>query len=140
VTCYTQPCKPCKVKYVLDYLPQGGESSPRGIWGICAPALPDVLTNDACQQYGFHSDGRRASVLFGDLVELLVSTSHDYPFDLSVPFLLKKHMRLKHGLSMDLAQFSTVLWIERVTKMQFLQFRLIRCECFVTPFLQTGLE
>jgi hypothetical protein len=44
VTCYTQPCKPCKVKYVLDYLPQGGESSPRGRWGIFAPALPEVLT------------------------------------------------------------------------------------------------
>jgi hypothetical protein len=44
VTCYTQPCKSCKVKYVLDYLPQGGESSPRGSWGICAPALPEVLT------------------------------------------------------------------------------------------------
>jgi hypothetical protein len=44
VTCYTQPCKPCKVKYVLDCLPQGDESSPRGGWGICAPALPEVLT------------------------------------------------------------------------------------------------
>jgi hypothetical protein len=44
VTCHTQPCKPCKVKYVLDYLPQGDESSPRGGWGICAPALPEVLT------------------------------------------------------------------------------------------------
>jgi hypothetical protein len=44
VTYYTQPCKPCKVKYVLDYLPQGDESSPRGRWGICAPALPEVLT------------------------------------------------------------------------------------------------
>jgi hypothetical protein len=44
VTCYTQPCKPCKVKYVLDYIPQGDESSPRGRWGICAPSLPDVLT------------------------------------------------------------------------------------------------
>jgi hypothetical protein len=44
VTCYTQPCKPWKVTYILDYLPQGGESSPRGRWGICAPALPEVLT------------------------------------------------------------------------------------------------
>jgi hypothetical protein len=44
VTCYTHPFKPCKVKYVLDYLPQGDESSPRGRWGICAPALPEVLT------------------------------------------------------------------------------------------------
>jgi hypothetical protein len=44
VTCYTQPCKPCKVTYILHYLPQGGESSPRGGWGICAPALPKVLT------------------------------------------------------------------------------------------------
>jgi hypothetical protein len=45
VTCYTQPCKPCKVTCILHYLPQGGgESSPRGVWGICAPALPEVLT------------------------------------------------------------------------------------------------
>jgi hypothetical protein len=46
VTCYTQPCKLCKVKYILDYLPQGGESPPRGRWGICAPALPEVLTHN----------------------------------------------------------------------------------------------
>jgi hypothetical protein len=46
VTCYTQPCKPCKVTCILHYLPQGGESSPRGGWGICAPALPEVLTLD----------------------------------------------------------------------------------------------
>jgi hypothetical protein len=44
VTCYTQLCKPCKVTYITHYLPQGGESSPRGSWGICAPALPEVLT------------------------------------------------------------------------------------------------
>jgi hypothetical protein len=44
VTCYTQPCKPCKVTYILHCLPQGGESSPRGSWGICARALPEVLT------------------------------------------------------------------------------------------------
>jgi hypothetical protein len=44
VTCNTQPCKPCKVKCVLDYLPQGDESSPRGRWGNCTPALPEVLT------------------------------------------------------------------------------------------------
>jgi hypothetical protein len=45
VTCYTQPSKPCEVKCVLDYLPQGDESSPRGRWVICAPALPEVLTD-----------------------------------------------------------------------------------------------
>jgi hypothetical protein len=28
----------------MHYLPQGGESSPRGSWGICVPALPEVLT------------------------------------------------------------------------------------------------
>jgi hypothetical protein len=44
VTCYTQPCRPCKLTYILHYLPQGDESSPRGRWGICAPALPEVLT------------------------------------------------------------------------------------------------
>jgi hypothetical protein len=44
VTCYTQPCKPCKLTYILHYLSQGDESSPRGRWGICAPALPEVLT------------------------------------------------------------------------------------------------
>jgi hypothetical protein len=44
VTCYTQPCKPCKVTCLLHYPPQGDESSPRGRWGICALALPEVLT------------------------------------------------------------------------------------------------
>jgi hypothetical protein len=44
VTCYTQPCKPCRVTCILHYLPLGDESSPRGRWGICAPDLPDVLT------------------------------------------------------------------------------------------------
>jgi hypothetical protein len=44
VTCYTQPCKPCKVNCLLHYLPLGDESSPRGGWGICVPALPEVLT------------------------------------------------------------------------------------------------
>jgi hypothetical protein len=28
----------------MHYLPWGDESSPRGRWGICAPALPEVLT------------------------------------------------------------------------------------------------
>jgi hypothetical protein len=28
----------------MHYLPQGDASSPRGEWGICAPALPEVLT------------------------------------------------------------------------------------------------
>jgi hypothetical protein len=44
VTCYTQPCKPCDITYTLHYLPQGDESYPKGGWGICAPALPEVLT------------------------------------------------------------------------------------------------
>jgi hypothetical protein len=44
VTCYNQPCKLCEVTYILHYLPQGDESSPRGSWGIYAPALPEVLT------------------------------------------------------------------------------------------------
>jgi hypothetical protein len=47
VTCHTQPCRPCEITYILHYLPQGDESSPRGIWGICAPALPEVLTAEA---------------------------------------------------------------------------------------------
>jgi hypothetical protein len=29
----------------MHYLPQGDASSPRGRWGICAPALPEVLTS-----------------------------------------------------------------------------------------------
>jgi hypothetical protein len=44
VTCHIQPCRPCEVTYILHYLPQGDESSPRGSWAICAPALPEVLT------------------------------------------------------------------------------------------------
>jgi hypothetical protein len=57
VTCYTQLCKPCEVKYILHYLPQGGESSPRGSWGICAPALPEVLTNKCKDpRGGIHPD------------------------------------------------------------------------------------
>jgi hypothetical protein len=43
VTCYTHPCKPCNITCIVYYLPQGDESSPRG-GGICAPALPEVLT------------------------------------------------------------------------------------------------
>jgi hypothetical protein len=46
VTCYTQPCKPCRVTCILQYLPQGDESSPRGRWDICAPALYEVLTEE----------------------------------------------------------------------------------------------
>jgi hypothetical protein len=34
----------------MHYLPQGDESSPRGSCGICAPALPEVLT-DAVTYY-----------------------------------------------------------------------------------------
>jgi hypothetical protein len=44
VTCYTQPCNAYKVIRLLHYLPLRDESSPRGGWGICAPALPEVLT------------------------------------------------------------------------------------------------
>jgi hypothetical protein len=29
----------------MHYLPKGDESSPRARWGICAPALPEVLTH-----------------------------------------------------------------------------------------------
>jgi hypothetical protein len=37
----------------MHYLPRGDASSPRGRWGICAPALPEVLTAtiDAGQIY-----------------------------------------------------------------------------------------
>jgi hypothetical protein len=41
VTCYTQPCNAYKVNALS---PEGDESSPRGRWSICAPALPGVLT------------------------------------------------------------------------------------------------
>jgi hypothetical protein len=58
VTCYTHPCKPCKLTYILHYLPQGGESSPRGRWGICAPALPEVLT------IGVGADGSNTMVAY----------------------------------------------------------------------------
>jgi hypothetical protein len=44
VTCYTQPCKPCKVAYIMHYLQLGDEPSPRGRWGVCVRALPEVLT------------------------------------------------------------------------------------------------
>jgi hypothetical protein len=50
VTCYTQLCKPCKVTCILNYLPQGDESSPRGGWGICAPALPEVFAWTAAEK------------------------------------------------------------------------------------------
>jgi hypothetical protein len=48
---------------------------------------------------------------------MLVSTSHGSPLDISIPFLLKKHVRLQHGLSLDLAQLSPVIWLEPVPKM-----------------------
>jgi hypothetical protein len=44
VTCYTQPCNAYEVICLPHYLPLGDESSPRGRWSICAPALPEVLT------------------------------------------------------------------------------------------------
>jgi hypothetical protein len=47
VTCHTQPCRPCAGTHIMHYLPQGVESSPRGSWGICAPALPEVLAHNA---------------------------------------------------------------------------------------------
>jgi hypothetical protein len=37
--------RPCAGTHILHYLPQGGELSPRGSWGICALALPEVLTH-----------------------------------------------------------------------------------------------
>jgi hypothetical protein len=40
----------------MHYLPLGDESSPRGRWGICAPALPEVLTHPAMQNLEFLSD------------------------------------------------------------------------------------
>jgi hypothetical protein len=70
VTCYTQPCKPCRVVHIMHYLPRGDESSPRGRWGICAPALPEVLT------LGFQIMGQ------GPVINLL--TYFDIPPNMSV--------------------------------------------------------
>jgi hypothetical protein len=39
----------------MHYLPQGGESSPMGSWGIFAPALPEVLTNAPLLAYAIWS-------------------------------------------------------------------------------------
>jgi hypothetical protein len=72
VTCYTQPCKLYKVKYVLDYLPQGDESSPRGRWGICAPALPEVLTLK-------NTPTPATSILHADIEGLARQESWNYP-------------------------------------------------------------
>jgi hypothetical protein len=84
VTCYIQPCKPCKVTYILHYLPQGDESSPRGGWGICAPALPEVLTVDwlAIEQQRQTEMGRN------NRIENASRISHDYKVGDKV--LLKK--------------------------------------------------
>jgi hypothetical protein len=49
VTGYTQPCNPYKVICLLRYLPLGDELSPRGRWSICAPDLPEVLTQNSSQ-------------------------------------------------------------------------------------------
>jgi hypothetical protein len=88
VTCYTQPCRPCAGTHILHYLPQGGELSPRGSWGICALALPEVLTVQPTTDVGTpltvhyqagkasHSPGpmainhRRRHVLYRDLPAL----------------------------------------------------------------------
>jgi hypothetical protein len=72
----------------MDYLPQGGESSPRGGWGICAPALPEVLTyldmlNDNMVGY--------ANVLSREMLDHLFETYGNITaVDLEINF---EHMR-----------------------------------------------
>jgi hypothetical protein len=61
VTCHTHPCRPCEVTYILHYLPQGDESSPRGSWGICAPTLPEVLTGGAV--VGAETEGKDEGIV-----------------------------------------------------------------------------
>jgi hypothetical protein len=41
--------------------PEGDESSPRGRWSICAPALPEVLTS------GIEENYKRASLYFSTI-------------------------------------------------------------------------
>jgi hypothetical protein len=45
---------------------------------------------------------------------LRIATSHGSPLDISIPFLLEKHVGPQHDLSLDLAKFSPMLWLERV--------------------------
>jgi hypothetical protein len=71
---------------------------------------------------------------------MLVTSGHGSSFDLSVPFLLKKHVGLQHCLLLDLTQFSPVLWLERVPEMQLLHLGLGGHEGFFSSFIQTGLE
>jgi hypothetical protein len=61
VTCYTQPCKQYKVTCLLHYPPLGDESSPRGGWGICALALPEVLAGliKAIKGLTYQFDGQK---------------------------------------------------------------------------------
>jgi hypothetical protein len=70
VTCHTQPCRPCEITYTLHYIPQGDDSSPRGSWGICAPSLPEVLTDFAAtvELYSTYIKQRKA-----DNSQLIVS-------------------------------------------------------------------
>jgi hypothetical protein len=70
----------------MHYLPQGDASSPRGRWGICAPALPDVLTfsseNLSCQVTTLVTTGARRRCccwfFFVVVLLLLVGKKHVY--------------------------------------------------------------
>jgi hypothetical protein len=91
VTCCTHPCKPCKVKYVLDYPPQGDESSPRGRWGICAPALPEVLTGKAWIEFKTMKESNAVEVAEYALANKI---SHAPVFDWWVHDLIRRKKRL----------------------------------------------
>jgi hypothetical protein len=92
VTFHTQPCRPCEVTYILNYLPQGEESSPRGGWGICAPALPEVLTQKKLDELTLDSypgEDVTACTAFAQKQFKVIQTGYAPPFSSGSNLLLK---------------------------------------------------
>jgi hypothetical protein len=49
-------------------------------------------------------------------------------------------MGLQHGLALCFAQFSLMLWLESLVKMQLLHLRMSCLESLLTPFLQSSFQ
>jgi hypothetical protein len=78
------------------------------------------------------------------LTAFSVNPGHDEKFPFFIAVIHVDLTGLKHEacryLSLDLTQFSPVLWLECVPEMQLLHLGLGSHEGFFSPFLQTGLE
>jgi hypothetical protein len=80
------------------------------------------------------------SAILGDVVSLLVSSSHGSSFDLVISLLLENHVGFQHYLELGGGQFSPMLRLERISQMQLFHLGMGSREGLVTPLLQTNLE